>query len=98
MSYLSELISGDLAAKIRRGILSKDLMDREYNCSLPFKGNVKCVYEEKRRSKCLIYEVQCSMCDAIYIGNIQQTKKEMDGCFSNLLRLLKNRQKSSTAA
>ena len=39
------------------------------------------------------------MCDAIYIGNTQQTfKKIMDGHFSNLLRLLKNRQKSDSFA
>ena len=42
MSYhrfnnLSELLNGDLAAKIGREILSADLMDRECNCSLPSK-------------------------------------------------------------
>ena len=52
MSYhifkiLSELLKGDLAAKIGRGIFSKDLMDRECNCSLPSKVNRKCVYEGK---------------------------------------------------
>ena len=44
MSYhrfnnLAELLNGDLAAKIGRGIFSKDLMDRECNCSLPSKVN-----------------------------------------------------------
>ena len=35
------------------------------------------------------------MCDAIYIGNTQQTfKKIMDGHLSVLLRLIKNGQKS----
>ena len=39
------------------------------------------------------------MCDAIYIGNTQQTlKKIMDGHFSNLLLLLKNGQKSDSFA
>ena len=39
------------------------------------------------------------MCDAIYIGNTQQTlKKIMDVHFSNLLRLLKNGQKSDSFA
>ena len=66
-------------------------MDRECNCSLPYKVNGKCVYEGKCRSKCIIYQVEFSMCDAIYIGNTQQTfKKIMDGHLSNLLRLLKN--------
>ena len=37
------------------------------------------------------------MCDAIYIGNTQQTfKKRMDGNFSDIQRLLKNRQKSDS--
>ena len=47
MSYtifndLEELLNRDLAAKIGQGIFSKDLMDREFNCSLPYKisGNV----------------------------------------------------------
>ena len=39
------------------------------------------------------------MCDAIYIGNTQQTfKKITDGHFSNLQRLLKNGQKSDSFA
>ena len=52
MSYrrfnnLEKLLSGDLATKIGQGILSCDLMDREYNVSLPSKVNVKYVYEDK---------------------------------------------------
>ena len=63
MSYhrynnLAELLNVDLAAKIGRGVFSKDLMDRECNCSLPSKANRKCVYEGKCRSKCIIYEVK----------------------------------------
>ena len=74
-------------------------MDREFNCSLPSKFNGKFVYEGKCRSKCIIYEVKYPMCDAIYIGNTQQTfKKRMDGHFSNLLRIFKNRQKSDSFA
>ena len=39
------------------------------------------------------------MCDAIYIDNTQQTiKKRIDGHFSDLLRLLKNGQKSGSFA
>ena len=104
MSYhrfnnLAELLNRDLAAKIGRGIFSKDLMDRECNCSLPSKVNRKCVYEGKCRSRCIIYEVKCCMCDAIYIGNNQKTfKKRTDGHFSYLQRLLKNRQKSDSFA
>ena len=76
MSYhrynnLAELLNGDLTAKIGRDIFSKDLMDRECNFSLPSKFNGKCVYEGKCRSKCIIYELKFSKCDAIYIGNTQ---------------------------
>ena len=39
------------------------------------------------------------MCDAIYIGNTQQTFKNIvDGHFSDILRLLKNRQKYDSFA
>ena len=39
------------------------------------------------------------MCDAIYIGNTQQTfRKRIDGHFSDLLSLLKNGQKSDSFA
>ena len=96
MSYhifnnLAELLNRDLAAKIGRGIVSKDLMDIKCNCSLPSKVNGKCVYKGKCQSRCIIYEVECSTCSGIYIGNTQQNfKKRMDGHFSDILRLLKN--------
>ena len=78
MSYhrfnnLTKIINGDLVTKTGRGIFSKDLMDRECNCSLPSKVNGKCVYEGKCMSKYIIYQVEFSMRDAIYIGNTQQT-------------------------
>ena len=66
---LAELLNGDLATKSGRGILSKDLMDAECKCSLPSKVNGKCVYKGKLCSKCLIYVVKYSICEAIYIGN-----------------------------
>ena len=74
-------------------------MDRECNCSLPYKVKGKCVYKGKCRSRCIIYEVKCCACDAIYICNTQQTfKKRMDGHLSDIQRLLKNRQKSDSFA
>ena len=96
MSYhrfnnLAELLNGYLAKKIGRGIFSKDLMDRKCNCYLPFKVNGKCVYEGKCQSRCIRYEVTCSICDAIYIGNTQKNpKKRIDGHLFDLQRLLKN--------
>ena len=96
LNNLAELIYGDLAAKIGRGIFSKYLMDRECNCSLPSKFNGNFVYEGKYRSKCIIYEVKCSICDDVYTGNTQQTfKKRTEGHFSDILRLLKNGQNQS---
>ena len=39
------------------------------------------------------------MCDAVYVGNTQKNLKiRMDSRSSNLLRLLKNRQKSDSFA
>ena len=74
-------------------------MDRECNCSLPSKVNGKCVYEGKCGAKYIIYQVECSKCDAIYIGYTQQTfKKRMDGHLSDVKRLLKNGQKSDSFA
>ena len=99
MSYhifnnLAELFNGYLAAKIGQGIFFKDLMDRKCNYSLPSKVNGKCASKGKCRSRCIIYEVTCSVCDAIYIGNTQHNfKKIMDGHFYDLHRLLKNGQK-----
>ena len=63
MSYhrfnnLSELLNGDLAAKIGQGILLKDFMDRECNCYPQSKFNGSCIYKGNCRSKCLIYEVK----------------------------------------
>ena len=104
MSYhrfnsLAELLNEDLAAKIGRGIFSKYLMDKKCNCSLPSKVNIKCVEKGKCRSKYIIYEVKCSMCDNVNICNTQQTfKKIMDIHFSDILRLLKNGQKSNSFA
>ena len=86
---LAELLNGDLATKIGRGIFFKDLMDREYNCSFPSKVNEKYVYEGKSESKRIIYEVKCAICDDILIGNTQQNfKKILDSHFSDLLQLL----------
>ena len=92
---LYELLNRDLAAKTRRGIISIDLMYRSCNCSLPSKVIDECVYEGKYLGKGLIYEVKCSMCEAIYIGKIQNTlQKRKENHFSDLLQLLKMDKKS----
>ena len=63
MSYngfnnLFKLLNGDLVAKIGWGILYRDLMDRECNCSLPFNINNKYVYEGKFRK---MFNMQSNM-------------------------------------
>ena len=74
-------------------------MDRECNCYLRFKVNGKCVYEDKFWSEYITYKVKCSICDAIYIGNTQQTfKTRMDGHLSDILSLFKNGKKSDLFA
>ena len=99
LNNLAELLNRYLAAKIGRGVFSEDLMDRECNCSLPYKVNRKCDYEDKFWSICIVYEVKYCICDAIYIDNTHQTfKKRMGGHFSDLKRLLKNGQKSDSFA
>ena len=51
------------------------------------------VYEGKCWKKCLIYEVKCSMCEYIYIGNTQHKfNKIMDVHFSDLWNTLKKWQ------
>ena len=74
-------------------------MDRKCISSLPSKVNGKCAYDGKFQSKCLIYEVTCSLYEAIYIGNTQQSfKKIRDGHFYDLQRQLKNEQKLDSFA
>ena len=47
----------------------------------------------------MLYELKCSMCDAIYIDETQHKfKKRMDSKFSEFLRLLKNGQKYDSFA
>ena len=95
MSYrrfniFSELLNRYLAAKIGQELYSHDLMNRACNCSHPSKVNGKCACEGKCQRKCLIYEVKCRLCDAIYTCNTQQTlKKRTGGHFSDVKRLLK---------
>ena len=91
---LSVLISRYLSAKNGQGILSCELMDRECNWSLPSYVNGKCVHEGKLQKNVLVYEVRCSMRETLYIGKTQHTfKKIIEGHFSKMLSLPKNRQK-----
>ena len=72
-------------------------MGIECNCYLPSKVNDKFVYKGKCREKFLICEEKLSLCDAIYIGNLQQaSKKIMDSHLSGVQSLLKNGLKSDS--
>ena len=79
-NHLAELLNGDLATKIGRGIFSKDLMDRECNCSLPSKVNGKCVYESKFWSKYIIYLVNAP-CVTLFIQITHSRHKKNEGSF-----------------
>ena len=55
--------------------------------------------KSKALEKYLIYKIKYKICDAIYIGNTQKTfKKILDGNFSDVQHILKNRQKSDSLA
>ena len=81
---LDELLNGDLPQ--RSGIESIHM--NQWN---PSKFNGKCVFGGKFQKMCLIYKVKCTLCDAIYIGNTQQTLNiRVDGCFYDVQHILKN--------
>ena len=53
-----------------------------------------CTFGGKCLGKCLIFQVQCTMCDTIYIGiTIQPPKKKMDHNFHDNPKLLKTGKK-----
>ena len=104
MSYhifniFGKLINGDLATKIGWRILSCWLMDRDCNRSIPYKVNIKCVFEGKLRNKCLINEVKCSIYETVYIGNTEKTiKKILEDHFSIVQNIIRNGRKPDLLA
>ena len=62
---LAEPLNGALAMKIGQGILSYYLMYRDCNFSIPESMSMKVNPGKVFR----LYELKCSLCDAVYIGN-----------------------------
>ena len=64
--------------------------DRACIFSTPYKGNWFCAFVGNFRKEFLIYQVTCTLRDAIYKGNTQQIfKKRIDGHLLNVQKLLK---------
>ena len=81
MSYhrfpnLGEVLHGDMIGKLRKGIGSKDFLDREYNCSSSTKVKGECAYEGDCRACCIVYKVTCKKRLSVYVGNTQNTLKK----------------------
>ena len=104
MSYhrfqnLGELLQGDLTCKLREGIYSKDFQDRECNCNEGSKVDGLCAYNGQCRKSCVVYKVTCRICDAVYIGNTQQTlKSRMNAHFNDVQKLVQDGKLSDTFA
>ena len=104
MSYhrfqnLGELLQGDLTAKLREDIVSKDFMHRDCNCNKNCKVNGLCAYNGDCRKCCIVYKVTCRICGEIYIGNTQQTLKDrMKGHYNDVQQLVQNGKFSDSFA
>jgi len=54
-----------------KGLTSRDIKYRNYNCSKPNKlEDDRCMYNGKCRETYVVYKVQCKLCQKIYAGNI----------------------------
>ena len=74
-------------------------MERGSNLSLLSKVNCKCVLKGLFYNIYIIYVAKCTLCYAIYIGNTQKPLKNIiNGNFSDVLCIIKNRQKSDSFA
>ena len=74
-------------------------MNRECICFLTSKVNGKCPQQGKSWSKCIIYVVKYSVCDATYIDKLQQTFKNEQTVISPISSVLsRNGQKLDSFA
>ena len=61
---------------IMKGFVSRDMKDRDCNCSKPnILDDGKCLYKGRCRQSCVIYQVKCKCCKKVYIGNTQKFLK-----------------------
>ena len=85
--------------KLRKGISSKDFLDRECNCISTTKVKDEFVYEGDCRACCIVYKVTCKKCLSVYVGNTQNTfKKRMEQIFQDIAQKVQHDKNSDTFA
>jgi hypothetical protein len=93
MSYhrfpnLREMLTGDLASKLTKGVESMDFMMQKCNCIDP-RGNGQYQYGDMCKIPIIVVKITCKMTNKIYIRNTQQNfKKRMKGHFHDVKKLM----------
>ena len=96
---LAEKFNADLTTKLNEDLISLDLTNNPCNCHSTCKINGRCAYGEKCRSKCIVYESKCKICDYSYIGNTQQNfKARMNQHFCDVQNFITKNKKSDSFA
>ena len=86
-SNFSEILGGDLSAKLCRNVQSLDHLCRPCNCSAPSRIDGECAYSGKCRQVGIVYEVKCKQTGKSYIGCTQNSfKSRMSGHFADVKR------------
>ena len=80
MSYhrfpnLEGFLQGDLVSKTKKGLASRDFIDRECNCKYTVKVNGMCEYRGECRKCCVVYKVTCKCCCDFYVVNTRKISK-----------------------
>jgi hypothetical protein len=96
---LAEKFNGILNNKLNKDLISLDFENNTCNCSKKALVNGKCAYDDKCRSKCIIYQANCKICNSNYIGNTQRNfKARMDGHYNDIRNLINKDKKSDSFA
>ena len=91
LSNIGEILQGDILGKPRKGIVSKDFLNREYNCSSTTKLKVTCAYKGECGVCRLVYKVEYRLCISVYVGNTKNTpKKRMQQHFQDVAQKLQH--------
>ena len=69
-------MQGDLVSKRRKGLASKDFIDRYCNCNSTKKVNVMCVYGSECFICYVVYKVTCKCCGDLNVENTQNAQKK----------------------
>ena len=93
-------IQGDLRGKQDEGVVSDDYSDWKCNCGPGKKRDGECMFKGGLcRSKCVIYNFKCKICDSEYVGSTQQfVKKRLAQHCGDVKRLLLKDEKSDKFA